>query len=597
MAGLAADALTLADKAQSPYRIVIPADAVPAERYAAAELQHYLEAMSGAKLPIVSDGEPRGDREIVLGASNRRIADLGLKPDSVRLGADGFWLKTASSALVVAGGRPRGTLYGVYTLLDDVLGVRWWTPDAELVPKVQSLTVPELDQVQTPAFEYREVYWRAVTQNPIFAARQRLNAGLTAEQGGAAFICYPSCHSLDELIPRTLFTNHPEYFPLIRGQRQTGYTQRCLSNPAVVALAIATVRRWIHEHPEAAIISVTQNDNGEYCRCPTCRALDDAEGSPAASFIQFVNAIAEDIERDYPQLWIDTFAYQYTRTPPKTIRPRRNVVVRLCSIECCFAHPFDRCTSEENRRFVADAAIWQHIATKLYVWDYTTNFRHYQQPFPDLGVLQPNLRFFRDHGVKGVFEQGNYTSKLGELEGLRSYLLAKLLWDPEADVARHTREFLKGYYGAAAPGIQTYLDRLQAQVEPAGCHAHIYDAPPTPGRRLAAGVVGTFSETYHYSTARYLTPAFLAEADQVLAQAEATADNETVRLRVRVVRLPVWYAMLASRQVSGAAYTKLLADFVETLHRADITGLRERGGMDEELKEMGWEAAAPASAK
>jgi len=47
-------ALTLADKGQSSYRIVIPAAAIPSERYAAQELQRYLEKISGAKLPIVT---------------------------------------------------------------------------------------------------------------------------------------------------------------------------------------------------------------------------------------------------------------------------------------------------------------------------------------------------------------------------------------------------------------------------------------------------------------------------------------------------------------------------------------------------------------
>ena len=159
--------------------------------------------------------------------------------------------------------------------------------------------------------------------------------------------------------------------------------QRCLSNPDVLKLAIENVRKWIQAIPRANIISVSQNDTFNNCQCEICKAIDDAEGTPAGSLLKFVNAIAESIEKDYPDVRIDTLAYQYTRRPPKTIRPHRNVIVRLCSIECCFAHPLESCSSEANRRFRDDIIAWQPVAPLLYVWDYTPNFGHYQQPFPE----------------------------------------------------------------------------------------------------------------------------------------------------------------------------------------------------------------------
>jgi len=151
-----------------------------------------------------------------------------------------------------------------------------------------------------------------------------------------------------QLAMAALFKEHPEYFPESKGKRISGYVQRCLSNPDVLKPAIAGVRRWIKEHPEANIISVSPNDTINNCQCAPCQALDDAGGTPAASLLKFVNVIAADIERDYPNVRLDTLAYQYTHKPPKTIRPRRNAIIRLCSIKCCFAHPLDTCPSKEN---------------------------------------------------------------------------------------------------------------------------------------------------------------------------------------------------------------------------------------------------------
>ena len=224
-----------------------------------------------------------------------------------------------------------------------------------------------------------------------------------------------------------------------------------MSNPDVLKIAIDRVRQWLKEHPEATIISVSQNDTFNYCQCAKCKALDDAEGSPAASLLRFVNAIAEDVERDHPNVRIDTLAYQYSRKPPKTLRPRNNVIVRLCSIECCFAHPLEACSSPENQRFRDDIIAWQPVAPLLYVWDYTPNFSHYQQPFPNFDALQPNVQFFVKHGVKGLFEEGNYSGGgNGEMEPLRAYVLAKLLWNPYTDVQQHIAEFLRAYYDKAA---------------------------------------------------------------------------------------------------------------------------------------------------
>ncbi len=549
-------ALTLADQGQSSYRIVTPAAAIPSEGYAARELQRYLEKISGAKLPIVTDAEPAASQEILLG-DNARLRQIQPALDLKKLGQDGFTLRTEGERLIIAGGKPRGTLYGVYGLLEEKLGVRWFTPDLEVTPQTNRLELAALEETQVPPLEYREVFWSEMLHDADFAARHRLNGNhykFTDQHGGRFAVYFPFVHSLDSLIPADLFKEHPEYFPLINGERKSGYVQRCLSNPDVLKLAKSRVRQWIKEHPEASIISVSQNDTGNWCQCQQCKALDDEEGSPAASLLRFVNALAQDIEGDYPKVRLDTLAYQYTRKPPKTLRPRQNVIIRLCSIECCFAHPLATCTAEENRRFRDDIIAWQPVAPLLYVWDYTTDFGNYQQPFPNFDALQPNVRFFVQHGVKGLFEQGNYSpGGAGEMEPLRAYLLAKLLWNPEADVQKLTDEFLEAYYGKAAPNLRAYLELLHRQVRDGKTHAHIYDN----------------------SKAAYLNPEFLAAALKVLDEAEQVAENETVRARAQVARLPVWYVQLAGNHLKGEARAERLRRFLELARKAGISHISE----------------------
>ena len=570
LAASAADQLTLADHGKSKYRIVLPAGAIPAERYAAEELQLYIEKISGAKLPIVADTVELTAREIQLGNTSH-LARLRSKVDFAGLGPDGFELGVEGNTVIIAGGRPRGTLNGVYTLLEEKLGVRWFTPEVEVVPKVDRVLLPKRTETRVPVLQNRDVFWREMMRNADFAARHRLNGqhyGLTEKHGGPFTVYFPFVHSLDALVPPDLYQAHPEYFPLIDGKRKSGYVQRCLSNPDVLKLAIARVQQWIKEHPEATIISVSQNDAGDNCRCDQCKGLDDAEGSPAASLLKFVNAVAEAIEQDHPNIRIDTLAYQYTRKPPKTIRPRHNVIVRLCSIECCFSHPLETCPAEENKRFRDDIIAWGQVAPLIYVWDYTTDFGHYEQPFPNFDSLQSNVRFFVKHGVKSLFEQGNYSGGgNGEMGPLRAYVLAKLLWNPDTDVQKHTQEFANAYYGKAAPKILAYLDTTHRPVLEQGLHAHIFDPP----------------------TSAYLKSEVMDAGEKLLDEAEQLAENDDVRFRVQMARLPVWYTKIANNRISGEAKKELARRLVGIARKAGVSNISEGTSLDDWAKAQGVE--------
>jgi hypothetical protein len=123
-------------------------------------------------------------------------------------------------------------------------------------------------------------------------------------------------------------------------------------------------------------------------------------------------------------------------------------VGRLCSIECCFAHPLE--SDGLNASFREDLEGWAKICNRLWVWDYVINYAHCIMPFPNLWVLRPNIAFYIRNHVTGIYEEANYFSRGGELAELRTYIIAKTLWDPEYDTEKAIAEFLAGYYGPAA---------------------------------------------------------------------------------------------------------------------------------------------------
>jgi hypothetical protein len=438
--------------------IVVDPAATATEIYAAHQLASSLHEITGASFELRTNTQSPA-RAIIVGPG----AAAALFPDMswTRLGGEELIIRTAGDRILLAGGRPRGTLYAVSRFLQDACGVRWWTPWASRIPHKPSLQTADINVRAKPAFEYRDPYWRCAFDAD-WSWRNFCNgqtSHLTPEQGGCVIYKY-FVHSFYTLVPpEKYFAEHPEWFSLVNGRRTSDQAQLCLSNPELRDFVVQRVKQALREAPEARIISVSQNDCFHPCECPHCKALDEAEGSPAGSVLAFVNYVAEKIEPEFPDVAVDTLAYQYTRKPPRALRPRPNVVVRLCSIECNFREPLD---SPANAAFAADIRGWEQRTDRLYVWDYVTDFAHYLQPFPNWFTLGPNLRFFQAHHVQGVFEEGAYESYGAEMAELRAWVLAQLLWNPGQDDRALIREFLDGYYGAAARPLGRYLELMQS---------------------------------------------------------------------------------------------------------------------------------------
>ncbi|MCW5977276.1 MAG: DUF4838 domain-containing protein [Bryobacteraceae bacterium] len=558
--------ITLAENGASTYSIALSSEASSSEKRAAAELQRFLEEMSGARLPIVGD-EASGDL-IVVGAG-RALDRLKLNLPFERLGPEGFVLKTAGRNIAIAGGRQRGSMYGVYAFLEK-LGCRWFTPEVSRIPKRRTIEVPPLDERQTPAFEYREPYFTEAFDKD-WAARNKTNGHFSKldESTGGKIAYYPFVHSFEQLVPPEEYIGeHPEYFSLIAGKRRAVRSQLCLTNQGALRVATEKVLAWIGEHPEATIFSVSQNDWTGWCECDRCRRVEEEEGGVhSGPLLRFVNALAEQVEKKHPDKLIDTLAYWYTEAPPARTRPRPNVRIRLCPIGACQAHPYETC--DRNAYFMNNLRAWAKVTGQLYIWHYNTNFSHYLLPFPDFDELAADIPMYKRHGVVGLFMEGAYApGGGGEMAELRSWVMARLMWDTKADVNRDIDEFLEGVYGRAARPMREYFDLLHRQVrrppDGRGHHLWIYQQPGAP----------------------YLSAEFLARATELFRQAEADAGDSGVRRRVVKARLPLDYVALWRERafaVRGDSYapanlerlTRAFADFMGRVRGFGITQLHE----------------------
>ncbi len=525
----------LVQDGKSDYAIVIDPNASPSERHGAQELQKFLETISGAQVPVTTEPRPK----MVLVGDSPALRDLRLDIPFQDLGKEGFALRTAGPHLVIAGGRLRGSMYGVFGFLEK-LGCRWFTAEVSRIPKMRTISVGPLNEIQKPAFEYREPFFTEATDRD-WAVRNKANGQsqkIDASAGGKVTYS-PFVHSFQSLVsPKVYFKDHPEYFSLVDGKRRGERSQLCLTNPDVLRIGIETVERWIANRPEATIISVSQNDWAFYCECDNCRRVEQEEGGAhSGPMLRFVNAVAEAIEKKHPDKLIDTLAYRYTEDPPAKVRPRPNVRVRLCPIDTCDSHPFEKC--RHNDYFMKNLQAWAKITDQLYVWHYNTNFAHYQLPFPDFDELIADIPMYKRYGVVGLFMEGDIQSKGAENAELRSYVMSRLLWDVKADAGKAIQEFHAAYYGRAAKTMLAYFDLLHRQVRlpPRGLGHHLWigDGASSP----------------------YLNEAFLTKAEALFREAEAAADSDAIRRRVRQAKFSIDYVrvMQAKRfSVVGDSY-------------------------------------------
>lgn len=488
--------VTLGEKSK-----IVLSERTDINRTAAAILQDFVQKICGLELPVKERGKASvGD--VLIGASH----DEGVTED-------GYHLSTIDGRLVIQG-REKGTVYGVVSLLEDYLGVDYFGNGEYNLEKRNRISLPLIEKTDNPAFRYRQTQHYSLRTDSLLKWWYRL------EEPKDVFAANYWVHTFNKLLPVDEFgKTHPEYYAYFGGKRHPG-AQWCLTNPDVLEIVTQRIDSIFKANPEQRIISVSQNDgNNTNCTCDACRKLDEEAGSPAGSLIYFVNKLAER----FPDKEISTLAYLYTMNPPQNIKPLPNVVVMLCDIDC------DREASlTENasgQQFMKALEGWADITDNIFLWDYGINFDGYLSPFPNLYIMQDNMRLFRNHHVKMHFSQ-IASSYGGDLAELRSYLAAKLMWNPDADVDGLIRHFLKVYYRDAADYLYRYIQLMQGALWGSGQRLWIYDSPISHKEGM-------------------LNQMLMRRYEALLNQAEKAVSSDRVALdRVRRLRLPLLYSEL-----------------------------------------------------
>lgn len=431
-----------------------------AETYAATQLHDFLE---------------KGGCAVAYGGQNTGLTVyVGMPPymekrfrpmlDSLR--HDGYLIVSNGHDVVLHGAGEKGTLYAVYAFLE-MLGYRLYTPTALVVPDLSNPVFPTCRVLSNPAFEWREVSYYYPNHSQLYADWHHLHTQAERDSLWGMYV-----HTFQRLIPPSrYYDSHPEWFSLNNGRRSRD-GQLCLSNPELLEALCQRLADTMAAFPSKKIWSVSPNDNYNVCECENCRRLDSLYGGYSGTLLWFVNQVA----RRFPDKTIATLAYQYTRQAPRrqaSCVPARNVLVMLCPIEVGRELPIP----QTDTSFRKDLEDWNRLTDNLFIWDYVVQFRNFWNPFPNLQVLQGNLQYFRRNGARMMFEQASGAGNITSWMDIRCYMVAKLMWNPDADMRTVMADFYQGYYGDAGKYVKEIVDTMTRAVVWGDKRLDIYGFP------------------------------------------------------------------------------------------------------------------------
>ncbi len=544
--GAPSAAITLASSGKTDYTILISSGPTTMDEKAAADLAMWLKEMTGADFPVVKEtpGFRSTGKVISIGQTTLYFLS-GLPKPRIDLGRDGYSIATKGSAVFITGGKKRGIINGVYSLLEEDLGCRWYAVGTQTIPKSPNLRFTPVPRSYRPVLEDRRSPYYADAWDIDWSLRNRTycsGAPVKLEWGGHPRI-WGFVHTFNALLPPDeYFKDHPEYFSELKGKRQP--MQWCMTNPDVLRIIKGKVKDILKAAPDTEFVEVSPNDWQDYCECVNCKKIIDEEGTYMGPLLQFINAVADSIKDDYPNAKINTLAYLGTIVPPKNIKPRPNVSFWLCTDSYAWSKPNE--FAWETEKLAKSLEGWKKVNANLIIWDYPSSF-NYMKPNINMPVHQANLNYFIRNGATGVmFQCAHDVNYAADHSFMRSWVWAKQLWDPSRDTRSLMRDFNYGYYGAAGPYMQKYDDMLWDAWNQVRKHRKDKN-PPDP-----------------------VDKAFVAKGWDLMKEAEAAASGDTeLTRRIKVAEMPLMYMKATyGPGTDGAAYAALLDDFEKTARAA-----------------------------
>jgi hypothetical protein len=535
--------------------IVIAASPAENARAAAAELQRYIERISGARLPVADDAAPPAGPAVLVGRSRLTDALPDLKIPSGRsrnLAEEGFVVRTAGDRLVLAGNDEKpylGTRYAVVHLLN-TLGVRWFMPGelGEMVPRLSSIEVGPLDVSQRPDFAVRNFWEHARGSMAKDEDEWKIHNFMNPDSMDAFGV--PSDGSIGRYLPKDQFDAHPDWFALNRdGTRSKDHP--CTTSEEMIRHVAGKVNEEARRgRPVSAFAPV---DGNPRCWCGRCAKIGNSfdgyganerdpvpESSASNEWFYFTNRVLAEVNREFPGHMIATNGYANRDIPPEmppdvAFNPAGNLVIMFANIGACTIHAYDDPRCWQMRRQARMLQGFSKLSDKVWVYNYNyTMLINKGTLAPMVHRLRRNIPLLRQWGLLGFYDQDEADLALS---GLPTRIVrARLEWDTKADVDAVLDDFFARWFGPAGEPMKAYYAALEEAFEKAPVHGHEDVILPA-----------IYSDT------------LMSRLDGLIRAAESNAGAEPLQTRMRLERamydmLRTYVAMIKAER--GGAFAE-----------------------------------------
>ena len=385
---------------------------------------------------------------------------------------DGYAYVVEDGNLYISSTTGRGLVYGIYDFLEKYVGVRFYTQDFTHLREIEPVNLNEgTEEVFSPSFSARWIWAQNIADNNgWYFLQTKNNVEVSKFSVG------------DNIVIRT---NSNHTIKLFLGEDlPNGQALPCMFDDRIYQQIKNTVMSWIAGNPNTNAIQVGQEDGWGYCTCSTCRTFMNQHGGVAmATFLDFLNRLAADVAKTYPNVKVIAYAYFDTHGVPTNMTVHDNVIIDFCLDNACYQHALNDPNCEKNKKVAAELRGWAALCkdNNLFIYDYGWNWNYNYEECrynscmidPNLFTLWDNFQLYLECGVGGMLSEG-IPCNSGDLDHLRYYLLCHLMWNPsmtEEEFYTLMDEFMEDYYGDAASYMRGYIDELYSDTRMTNCTA------------------------------------------------------------------------------------------------------------------------------
>lgn len=512
----------LYENGKTEYRILLPAQPLEGEIFAAQELTRILEK-AGVRIETHREGEcPPTGKFFALGRTSHFLK-LGLTMTPAEYKFDGFVIETVGNAHIICGVGATGTCFGVYSFCERAMGYRYYARDEWRVAAAAGEWEFHLKEV--PSFLGRNAYSYLTATDADHGYRLRLNGDVVKRfRRHGEKTPWSSLHDQSyalQIMDYTVYRGeHPDWYYLPEGWEELPppkcYPQLCVSKAMTPdreggffdTFVKNLIENYIITEKDKIFFMLGLSDHNTVCQCDACREAAE-KYTVSGHAMRFTNLVADAVEawrrENAPErlIYLVTFAYLSTFDPPvreqdgayipvdASVIARDNVIVRNAPIRADYVYPL--LDGEHNAASRASLLGWKAVAKHMAIWDYRQDFHSQVFPYP-LYTTAKNIKAYLELGVLDVFYQAQAFCEGSPFIEMDDFALSRLSWNSDEDYDELTAEFRKAYYDDAEPFVTEYLRDIRQfhlTMKERGwtgmCHAHAahrsdYYAPADPYR-------------------------------------------------------------------------------------------------------------------